>query len=167
VGTLWLVGMMGVGKSTVGPRVAYAVGVDFVDLDQVIAMAAGCDIARIFEDEGEESFRARERSSLESIAGGAIVVACGGGIVEDPENIQTMRDNGSVAWLDAPVSVLADRVGDGAGRPMLAGDVRSRLNSLQRRRKKKYTAAAHRRFDAATQNPQEIAREIVRWWRNT
>lgn len=164
--TLWLVGMMGVGKSTVGPRVAYAAGIDYVDLDQVIALAAGCGVARIFEDEGEEAFRSKERAALESIAGSAVVVGCGGGIVEDPANIATMRDTGPVAWLDAPISVLAKRVGDGAGRPMLAGDVRSRLNSLQRRRKKMFDAAAHQRFDAATQNPQEIAREIVRWWRN-
>jgi shikimate kinase len=166
VATLWLVGMMGVGKSTVGPRVAYAVGADFVDLDQVVALAAGCDIARIFEDEGEAAFRIKERAALESIAGSAIVVACGGGIVEDPANVTTMRDHGLVAWLDAPVAVLAGRVGDGGGRPMLAGDVRSRLTSLQRRRKKMYEAAAHRRFDAETRNPQEIAKEIVQWWRN-
>ncbi len=164
--TLWLVGMMGVGKSSVGPRVAYAVGADFVDLDQVIAVAAGSDIVRIFQDEGEAAFRAKERAALESIAGSAIVVACGGGVVENPSNIATMRESGSVAWLDAPVAVLAKRVGDGGGRPMLAGNVRSRLTSLQRRRKKLFEAAAHRRFDAGTANPQEIAREIVQWWRS-
>jgi len=167
VNTLWLVGMMGTGKSSVGPRVAYALGVDFVDLDQVVVLACGCDLARIFEDEGEEGFRIRERAALESVAWSPIVVACGGGIVEDPANIATLRDHGRVAWLYAPVGVLADRVGDGAGRPMLAGDVKSRLNSLQRRRKKKFEEAAHQQFDAATQNPEEIAREIVQWWRNT
>ena len=165
--TLWLVGMMGVGKSTVGPRVAYAIGSDFVDLDQVIALQAGTDIARIFEDEGEQAFRALETEALASIAGSPVVVACGGGIVEDRGNTDRMRETGRIAWLDAPVSVLAARVGDGSGRPMLAGGVKPRLTSLQRRRKKLYEAAAHRRFDAATADPEEIAKEIVKWWRST
>lgn len=163
--TLWLVGMTGVGKSTVGPRVAYAVGADFVDLDQVVALAVGTDIGRIFADEGEAGFRIRERAALELIAGSPIVVACGGGIVDDPANILTMRTLGWVAWLDAPVSVLLSRVGDGAGRPMLAGDTKSRLTALQRRRKAKFESASHQRFDAATDNPEKIAREIVQWWR--
>jgi len=166
VSTLWLIGMMGSGKSTVGPRVGYALGADFVDLDQVIALGAGSDIARIFADEGEEGLRTRERAALESVAGRAIVVACGGGVVEDPANIETMRGHGSVAWLDAPVRVLAERVGAGGGRPLLAGDVRARLIALQRRRRKGYEAAADHRFDASG-TPPEIAREVVEWFRST
>ena len=165
--TLWLIGMAGAGKSTIGPRVAAALGADFVDLDQVIALAAGCDIARIFEDEGEEGFRAREREAVESIAGSPVVVACGGGVVEVAENVETMRSTGDVAWLDTTVGVLLERVGDGGGRPMLAGDVKSRLTALQRRRKRKYESAADRRFDAGRREPIEIAREIVAWWRKS
>jgi len=166
VNTLWLIGMMGTGKSTVGPRVGYALGADFVDLDQVIALGAGSDISRIFADEGEEGLRRRERAALETVAGRSIVVACGGGVVEDPANIETMRSHGSVAWLDAPVRILAERVGAGGGRPLLTGDVRARLISLQRRRRKGYEAAADRRFDAAG-TPPEIAREVVEWFRST
>lgn len=166
MGTLWLVGMMGTGKSTVGPRVAYALGRDFVDLDQVIALRGGTDIGRIFADEGEVGFRAREREALEAIAGSPNVVACGGGVVEDPANVTTMRSSGRVAWLDAPVGVLLGRVGDGGGRPMLAGDARARLTALQRKRKRKYESASDERFDASAGTPQEIAREIVQWWRS-
>lgn len=164
--TLWLIGMMGTGKSTVGPRIGYALGADFVDLDQVIALAAGADVARIIADEGEEGFRSREKAALETVAGSAIVVACGAGVVEDPANIETMRSHGSVAWLNAPVRVLAERVGDGEGRPLLAGDARARLIALQRRRRKAYEAAADHRFDAEG-SPGEIAREVVEWWRST
>jgi shikimate kinase len=167
VRTLWLIGMMGSGKSTVGPRVAEALGADFVDLDQVVAMACGSDITRIFEEEGEEAFRAREREALEQVAGCPAVIACGGGIVEDPANIEIMQRHGRAAWLDAPVAVLAERVGDGAGRPLLAGDARDRIRSLQRRRRKKYEAAAGHRFDAGKRDPEEIAREVVDWWRST
>ncbi|MCB2224691.1 MAG: shikimate kinase II [Actinobacteria bacterium] len=164
--TLWLVGMMGSGKSTVGPRVAYALGVDFVDLDQVVALEAGCDLVRIFADEGEAGFRERESRALASVAGSPVVVACGGGVVEDPSNVTTMRAHGRVAWLDAPVRVLAGRLGDGTGRPMLQGDPVTRLTSLQRRRKKKYDAAAHARFDAS-EAPDGLAKEIVTWWRSS
>lgn len=164
--TLWLIGMMGTGKSTVGPRIGEALGADFVDLDQVIALAAGADITRIFDDEGEEGFRIRERAALETVAGSSIVVACGAGVVEDPANIETLRAHGSVAWLNAPVRVLAERVGDGGGRPMLAGDTRARLTALQRRRRKAYEAASDQRFDTEG-SPGEIAREVVKWWRST
>jgi shikimate kinase len=78
-----------------------------------------------------------------------------------------MRETGRVAWLDTTVGVLLERVGDGGGRPMLAGDPKSRLTSLQRRRKRKYEAAADRRFDAGRRQPLEIAKEIVAWWRNS
>jgi len=166
VSTLWLIGMMGTGKSTVGPRIGEALGADFVDLDQVIALAAGADITRIFDDEGEEGFRIRERAALETVAGSSIVVACGAGVVEDPANIETLRAHGSVAWLNAPVRVLAERVGDGGGRPMLAGDTRARLTALQRRRRKAYEAASDQRFDTEG-SPGEIAREVVKWWRST
>ena len=93
------------------------------------------------------------------------MVACGGGVVEVAENVETMRSTGDVAWLDTTVGVLLERVVDGGGRPMLAGDVKSRLTALQRRRKRKSESAAHRRFDA-DQDPEEIAGEVVRWWRN-
>jgi len=158
--------MMGTGKSTVGPRIGDALGADFVDLDQVIALAAGANIARIFADEGEEGFRIREKAALEAVAGSSIVVACGAGVVEDPANIATLRAHGSVAWLNAPVRVLAERVGDGGGRPLMAGDTRARLTALQRRRRKAYEAASDQRFDAED-SPGEIAREVVKWWRST
>lgn len=163
--TLWLIGMMGSGKSTVGPRIADALGADFVDLDQVIALVGGADIGRIFADEGEEGFRRREREALERVAGSPAVVACGGGVVEDPDNVALLSATGEVAWLDAPVKVLAERVGDGTGRPLLAGDPRGRLRALQRRRGPKYQAAAGGRFDAAA-SPEQIAREVVDWWRS-
>ena len=119
-------------------------------------------LEKICEGEGTEE----DLRTLETVAGSAIVVACGAGIVEDPANIETLRAHGSVAWLNAPVRVLAERVGDGGGRPLLAGDTRARLIALQRRRRKAYEAAAHHRFDAEG-SPGEIAREVVKWWRST
>jgi shikimate kinase len=163
--TLWLIGMMGSGKSTVGPRVAEALGAVFVDLDQVIAVFEGADIGRIFADEGEEGFRRREREALERVAGSPVVAACGEGIVADPDNIATLTSTGEVAFLDAPPRILAERVGDGGGRPLLGDDPQGQIRSLLRRRRSKYEAAAGRRFDAA-KDPEEVAKEVVAWWRS-
>jgi shikimate kinase len=158
--------MMGVGKSTVGRCVADALKAEFVDLDHLVSLSAGCDIAALFSAEGEEGFRRRERRALREVAGGPAVVACGGGVVDDSTNISVMRAHGVVAWLDAPAEVLAERVGAGSGRPMLAGAPRGRLRSLRRQRHRKYRAAADRRFQTGGRDPGEVASEVVEWWRS-
>lgn len=162
--TLWLVGMMGAGKSTVGPLVAQRLGRAFVDLDGVIAAAAGRSIPAVFAAEGEAGFRRREAAALETAAGTEAVVACGGGIVVDPANAARLRESGRVAWLAAPAAVLADRVGDGVGRP-LAGARGSEIEPRLAARESAYQAVAHCRVETAGRTPEEVAEEVVRWWR--
>ncbi|MDX1692088.1 MAG: shikimate kinase, partial [Acidimicrobiia bacterium] len=117
MGTLWLVGMMGAGKTTVGWLVADRVGRPFVDLDDDVVAAAGSSIPDIFAMQGETAFRALEHAALMERAGSEAVVACGGGVVIDERNVARMRAEGVVVWLDAPAEVLRGRVGDGEGRP--------------------------------------------------
>ena len=74
-----------------------------------------------------------------------LVIACGGGTVLDPDNRRRLRDAGVVVWLRAPVEVLAARVGDGASRPLLAGDPRGALARLAAAREAAYEATARRR----------------------
>ena len=103
--TLWLVGMMGVGKSTVGPLVAAKLGLPFVDLDEAIATAAGRSIPAVFAAEGEAGFRRREAAALEGAAGTETVVACGGGdhLVEvDEGTAQPLRHQGAHGALARP-----------------------------------------------------------------
>lgn len=164
--TLWLVGMMGAGKSAIGPRVADALGVAFVDLDQVIVLEAGLEVERIFREEGEAGFRAREAAALVGLVGSPVVVACGGGVVVDAENVAAMRRGGKVVWLDAPLDVLTARVAGGGGRPLLEGDPVKRLAEVAEERRDLYAAAAHRRVDCGDRAPEEIAAEVVRWWRS-
>ena len=161
--TLWLVGMMGAGKSTVGPLVAEGLGRPFVDLDEVIAAAAGRSIPAVFAAEGEAGFRRREAAALEAAAGTEAVVACGGGIVVDPANVARLRQSGLVAWLAAPAAVLAERVKDGAGRP-LAGEGGSEVEARLAARERAYAAASHCRVKTAGRSPEEVAEEVVRWW---
>ena len=89
-----LTGFMGSGKSTVGPLVARLLGWNFVDVDDVIAAEAGCSIPEIFRDEGEKDFRRRERETIARLASGdALVLALGGGAIEDAETRGLLLEN--------------------------------------------------------------------------
>lgn len=160
MGTLWLIGMMGSGKSTVGPLVAGRLGVPFVDLDHEIESATGRSVRQLFT-EGEEEFRAAESAAVAKVAGAQAVVACGGGVVLDTSNVDRMRSNGTVVWLDAPVDVLTARVGEAGDRPMLDGDAPSRLGSLAAARIELYRKAADLRIDASGEDPDAIAEAVV------
>ena len=124
---IYLTGMMGSGKSTIGPRLAERLGDDFADLDNAIMFGAGCSVSAIFEREGEAGFRRRERSALRRTArSGRIVVATGGGTLADPQNLAWARENGIVAYIRLRPESLARRLRYSAAfRPLLctpAGD---------------------------------------------
>ena len=140
---IYLVGMMGAGKSAVGRPLAEALGYRFIDADVTLAEAAGRPIAEIFTSDGEEAFRALETSVLNGIASWhSLVVATGGGAVIRPENWGHMRQ-GVVVWLDAPEAELRRRVAaDPTRRPLLeAADPASRLEALLRERRPLYAQA--------------------------
>jgi len=118
---IFLVGMMGAGKSTIGRALARRLGRDFVDLDEQIAARAGRSIPEIFERQGEAGFRAMERDGLREAAGGAAVVALGGGTLTQPGAASEIGAAGRVVYLRASVEQLLARLGDGRGRPLLAG----------------------------------------------
>jgi len=164
--TLWLVGMMGAGKTSVGPLVAARLGMAFVDLDEVVAAAAGRSVAEIFAVEGETGFRRREAAALVETAGSAAVVACGGGVVLAPENVALLRRTGLVVWLEASAEALEERVGHGEGRPLLAGEGRPSLRTLLAAREAAYRGAAHRQVATGGRRPEEVAEEVVQWWKS-
>jgi shikimate kinase len=165
VATLWLVGMMGAGKSTVGALVASSLGVPLTDIDRVVEAEAGSSVEQIFDSEGEPAFRRREAKAVAVAAGTIAVVACGGGAVMDGGNTQRMRQTGLVVWLDAPAQVLGERIAGAGGRPLLAGsEVVDRLSAIWAVREPAYAAAAHHRVDTAGRSPEEVAKEVVRLW---
>ena len=140
---LYLVGMMGAGKSAVGRPLADALGYRFVDADTVLEGAAGRTIPEIFASEGEAQFRQLETAVLGQISGWhSLVVATGGGVVTRPENWGHMRQ-GVVVWLDAPAEQLLARLGsDPTPRPLLqADDPGSRLRQLLTERQPLYAQA--------------------------
>ncbi len=117
---IYLVGFMGTGKSSVGRRLARERKIDFVDLDQLIEEREKKTISDIFKEKGESYFRALERKLLQEIASRANqVVACGGGVVIDPENIKLMKNSGTVVCLSATPEVIMERTRKANHRPLL------------------------------------------------
>ncbi|MBS0479527.1 MAG: shikimate kinase [Proteobacteria bacterium] len=115
-----LVGLMGVGKSTVGRRLATRLGVPFVDADHEIEAAAGMTIGEIFEKFGEPYFRDGERRVIARLVDGQPrVIATGGGAFINAETRALILNHAIAIWLDAPVHVLADRVRRRNTRPLL------------------------------------------------
>ena len=119
--TVWLVGMMGAGKSTVGPLLAERLGRAFVDTDAEIEREGGLSVAEIFEREGEASFRARERAVIDTLRGREAVVALGGGAVAQPGMLGRLAQHGVLVYLRATPATLLARLGDCEERPLLAG----------------------------------------------
>ena len=144
--TLWLVGMMGAGKSAVGKRLAQRLGRAFVDTDALVEDVAGKSVAAIFADEGEPSFRALERAAIERVAGRPAIVALGGGAIAQPGAVARLAASGTIVYLRARPETLLARIGDARGRPLLAGlDTAGRLarmRELLRARAAQYARSA-------------------------
>jgi shikimate kinase len=162
--TIWLVGMMGSGKSTVGEELARRRRVAFYDTDALIVERLGRSIAEVWDLHGEEGFRDIESNQVDRLAGQDAVVATGGGVVLRPSNVETMRGSGSVVWLRASVAELAARVGGGEGRPLLAGgSVETRLSTVLDRRRDLYEKAAAVIVDTGGKTVGEVSEEVERW----
>lgn len=120
-----LVGLMGVGKSTIGRRLAQRLGLPFVDSDSAIEEAAGASAADVFDRYGEDDYRDGERRLVARLIDGQVrVIATGGGAFIDPATRRLLNDRAITVWLDAPVAVLAERTGRKNTRPLLRGDDR-------------------------------------------
>ncbi len=129
---VYLVGMPGSGKSTVGRELAGRLGVPFVDLDEEIEREAGAGVPEIFREEGEAAFRALEAAALvKASMQDPAVVACGGGVVLEPANRITLRNTGVAVYVDVPLEELRRRVEPASDRPLIhqEGDLERLLAS--------------------------------------
>jgi shikimate kinase len=138
-----LVGLMGVGKSTVGRRLAKRLGLPFVDSDSAIEDAAGYTAAEMFERYGEQDFRDGERRLVARLIDGEIrVIATGGGAYVDARTRQLLNERAITVWLDAPVDILAERTARRDTRPLLKnGDPKGTLERLAEERRPSYAEA--------------------------
>jgi shikimate kinase len=157
-GPIWLIGMMGSGKSTVAPIVAAALDRDWVDSDSLIEGRLGMPAAEALV-ESEDRFRSVEIEVIRSLVDEPVVVATGGGAATTAA-AAIMRSSGVIVWLRTAVATLAGRVGDGAGRPLLSGgnDALMRIDSDRR---EIYAQLAAVVVDTDDLEPAAIARLVV------
>jgi 3-dehydroquinate synthase len=162
--TLWLVGMMGAGKSAVGKHLAEQLGRVFVDTDALVEEVAVKSIAGIFAEEGEPAFRKLERASIERVAGREAVVALGGGAIAQPGVSERLTATGTIVYLRARPATLLARIGNAEGRPLLAGlgeaDRLARLRDLLKVRAPYYQRAQHA-IDADDGDAEAVAKRVL------
>jgi shikimate kinase len=159
-----LVGLSGVGKSSVGRRLAARLGWPLRDTDALIVQSDGRSIARIFADAGEAFFRDLESAALrQAFSASACIVSTGGGIVLRPENRALLRERAFVIWLDAPTATLVARLqAHDEARPLIgAADPTARLDALRVARAGMYAEVAHARVDAAGCTAEQIAAQAL------
>ena len=167
---LVLVGLMGVGKTSVGEVCATRLDRPFVDTDDLVETAAGMTIADVFAYYGEARFRALEREAVTDACASPVpaVVACGGGAVLHADNRRRLKTAGLVVWLQAPPEVLVDRVGRGharAERPLLADGPAPTLERLAVVRADAYGAVADAHIDTSGLTVSEVADAVLEVYR--
>ena len=159
-----LVGLMGVGKSTVGRRLARRLGLPFVDSDAAIEDAAGLSPAEVFERYGEQDFRDGERRLVARLVneGQVSVIATGGGAFIDPRTRELLNEHAITVWLDAPVDILTERTSRRDTRVQLRnGDPQATLERLANERRQAYEQA-HLHIKSGSGAHREVVDAIVR-----
>lgn len=160
--SIFLIGMMGSGKSTVGKVLAHRLNYRFFDSDILIERVAQQTITEIFQSQGETAFREIETQILRELSACLrSVIATGGGVVLEQMNWSHLRQ-GLIVWLDAPVELLVQRLEEDQTRPLLReGDLQTKLTTLLTQRKALYQEADLVIAIAADYSPEQIADLIL------
>lgn len=168
-GNIFLVGLMGAGKSTIGRQLARELGKQFRDSDSEIEKRTGVSIDVIFDIEGEQGFRRRETRMLqELVEERGIVLATGGGAVLASENRQLLTDNGLIIYLKASAEHLAGRVKLDRRRPLLqTGDKLAKIRELMTQREPVYQQLADMVVETNNRSIPRVVREISKMIKQT
>lgn len=159
---LYLIGMMGSGKTTVGKLLATKLGYRFIDTDEVITQVAGQSINQIFAEQGEEAFRTLESQVLSGLcAYQRLVVATGGGIILKPMNWSYLH-HGLIVWLDVSPEDLYQRLKEDTTRPLLQHDnPLGRLQEITQQRQSLYAEADVKVTITTSEAPEQVMRNIL------
>ena len=160
---VFLVGLMGAGKTTIGRILARKLGLKFIDSDHEIEARTGASIPWIFEIEGEQSFRRREADVIRDLAGQhGIVLATGGGAILNPDSRAILKARGTVIYLRASVNSILMRTAHDKNRPLLqTADPRSKLEELMLVRDPLYLEVADIVIDTGRPNVQSMVSTIL------
>lgn len=161
-GNVFLVGPMGVGKTTIGRVLADLLGLEFFDSDREIESSTGADIPWIFDVEGESGFRLREARMIEQLSQKRnIVLATGGGAVVSPENREWLKARGVVVYLRAPISQQVERTSRDKTRPLLqTPNPEQKIRELMKIREPLYQDVADMVIDTYRRNPKTVSQDI-------
>lgn len=160
---IFLVGLMGSGKTTIGRSLAKKLNLRFIDADQEIEARTGASIPLIFEIEGEASFRQREADVIRDLtAQEGIVLATGGGVVLNDTSRQLLRERGTVVFLRASVASILQRTNNDKNRPLLqTADPRAKIEELSRQRAPLYQEVAHITVETGRPNVYSVVQNIL------
>lgn len=164
--SLFLCGMMGSGKTTVGKILAKKLDRSFIDLDEEIEKGVGMSISEIFRSEGEQRFRVFEKKAvLRAVDKPYCVIALGGGALQNQEIVDRIKKNGLLIFLDAPLSVLLERLRNDSGRPLLQNtegkETEKKIARLLSKRIK-YYSQSHISIKTERYSPELIAETIIK-----
>ena len=162
---LFLIGMMGSWKSTVGQKLAKALNLEFIDTDDAIEEVTEMKVADIFRKFGEEKFREMETAFfIEKAKQSGLVFSTGGGIVLSAENRKVLRENGTTFLLDASPQTLANRIHNTSKRPLLtdSDNLEERLQQIWDERHQFYVDCANHIIQTDELKPPQVLDEILK-----
>lgn len=162
-GHIYMIGFMGVGKSSTSKELSKKLGVSEYDTDAMIVEHEGRSIAEIFAEDGEEYFRSIETSLLDNIARmSPCIISCGGGMVMRENNVTKMKENGKIILLRATPETIYEHVKDSTNRPLLNGNMNvPYIRKMMSEREPQYAAAADIVIRTEGLNPRQVADKIL------
>lgn len=160
---LFVIGFMGVGKTSTSRAMGRKLGVQEIDTDAMIVEQEGMPISQIFEEKGEEAFRRMETELLDRIGKmSPCIVSCGGGMVLRPENVEKMKQQGRILLLSASPETIYEHVKDSTNRPLLDGNMNVEyISKLMAEREPRYEAAADLKIITDGMTPRQAAEKII------
>ena len=161
---IYLIGLMGAGKTTIGRQLARALDMPFYDSDKAIEDKTGVDIPTIFEFEGEEGFRNREQKMIEQLSGlNGVVLATGGGVILREQNRELLKTNGFIVYLQCPVDRILQRTRRDKQRPLLQTEnPRERIKLLLEQRETLYLSCSDYKVDTGKMQSKEAVKRIIK-----
>ena len=164
-----LIGYRGTGKSVVADILSQRLSMKSFGMDAEIVKKAGKPIPEIVESSGWDIFRDMESEIAQSLSNeDNIIIDTGGGVIERPENIEVLKANGLILWLQASVDIIVSRIESGTERPALVEGktFTEEVAEVLERRLPKYSGAAQYTIDTDTITPDQIAEKIIEIWKD-
>ena len=161
-----LIGMMGTGKSKFGRQIANILKFNFYDIDHMIEKEFKMTIKELFQKYGEVFFRKIEKKIIKNLISEInnnkekVIISLGGGAFDNEETRKLLLKNTNVIWLNTPVDVLVQRVGDGSKRPMIKGETRDSIIQLLNIRKK-YYSLCHNQINTDKLNQNQVTEKLI------